>query len=259
MNCQTFERYMDAVLDGEADPSAHLDVEQHTASCAGCRERMAFARWLKTKVREEASAKAPAALRELVSQSLAQPSFARFESAFGREGSWRTTLAVAAVALFVFGVGGALEMKGQQMSAGITPLFEDVLRAHKRPYPAEVARRDQVPSYFAEKVGFPVRSVEFGDPGIRFVGARHAEVGGRHAVTLHYEARGRKMTVVAFRPPAHTQSIGELVDTEGRTLRYVRVGGHLVPLVEHAGVVYAVVGDLEPEDGLRLAARASLH
>lgn len=257
MNCQAFERYMDTVLDEEADPSARLLVEQHEASCASCRERMVFARWLKVRVKREAKVEAPAALRERVAQSLAADGPTHGFASF--EGNWRATLAVAAMALLVFGVGGALQMKSRQATAGITPLFEDVVRAHTRSYPAEVARRDQVPAYFAEKVGFAVQPVEFGDPGIRFVGARHAEVGGRQAVTLQYEMRGRKMTVVAFRPPAHARALGEPVDTDGRTLRYVRVGSHLVPLVEHAGVIYAVVGDLEPEDGLRLAARASLR
>jgi hypothetical protein len=141
------------------------------------------------------------------------------------------------------------------------PLFEDVVRAHTSPYPAEVARRDLVPAYFADKVDFDAQPVSFVDPGVRFVGARHAEVGGRHAVTFQYETRGRKMTVVAFRPPAHALD-GEVAEQEhanGRSLRYVRVGAHLVPLVEHGGVVYALVGDLAPEDGLRLAREASVH
>ena len=49
------------------------------------------------------------------------------------------------------------------------------------------------------------------------------------------------------------------VDADGRTLRYVRVGNHMVPVVEHDGLFYAVVGDLEPEDGLRLTAHSSLR
>jgi len=259
MNCQAFERYVDVVLDEEADPSARLLVEQHVSSCLACRERMEFARWLKGSIKREGKIEAPSALRERISQSLAAdatdvPTFAKFDA-----NSWRATAAAAAVALLVFGLGGALELKGRQASAGFAPLFEDVVRAHTRPYPAEVARRDQVPAYFADKVGFAVQPVEFTDPGVRFVGARHAEVGGRHAVTLQYEARGRKMTVVAFRPPAHTQALGEVSESGESSMRYVRVGGHLVPIVEHGGVVYAVVGDLKPEDGLRLAAQASLH
>jgi anti-sigma factor RsiW len=257
MNCQAYERYLDAVLDQEADANARLLADEHVASCAGCRDRMAFASWLKSSVKQVGRVDAPESLRARVSQALVNE-----ESGFSLvrvEGNWRATLAVAAMALLVFGVGGMVQLRSQQVSAGITPLFEDVVRAHTRTYPADVARGDQVPAYFSEKVGFAVRPVDFGDPGIRFVGARHAEVGGRKAVTLHYEARGRRMTVVAFRPPAHARTLGEVVDTEGRRLRYVRVGGHLVPLVEHRGVVYAVVGDLDAEDGLRLAASASLR
>jgi hypothetical protein len=67
------------------------------------------------------------------------------------------------------------------------------------------------------------------------------------------------MTVVAFRPPARAGEFGERIQTGGRTIRYVRVQNHLVPLVEHQGVLYAVVGDLEPEDRLRMAAGASLR
>jgi hypothetical protein len=66
------------------------------------------------------------------------------------------------------------------------------------------------------------------------------------------------MTVVAFRPPAQAGDFGERIQSNGRSIRYVRVHGHLVPLVEHKGVLYAVVGD-EPEDGIRMAASASLR
>lgn len=259
MNCAAVERYLDAVLDEEVDASTRIAIDEHLASCRACHERVAFARWLKTRLRAEGKVEAPADLRARVKKTLTRersPSFSRID------GSWRATAAMAAMALLVFGIGGALELKGgQRVAAGVTPLFEDVLRAHTRAYPAEVARREQVPTYFAEKVGFAVHPVEFSDPGVRFVGARHAEVGGRHAVTLQYEARGRRMTVVAFRPPAHAldASLGEQVEAGGHSLRYVRVGEHLVPLVEQGGVVYAVVGDLDPEDGLRLAAQASLH
>jgi len=49
------------------------------------------------------------------------------------------------------------------------------------------------------------------------------------------------------------------VSIGGRPVRVVRVGGHLVPLVEHEGVVYAVVGDLGHDDGVSLAAHAALY
>jgi hypothetical protein len=247
-------------------------VARHLAECAGCSERANVARWIKASLKREVQVSAPPELRLRVQAALAQEAedqhgFGWFSSARGAareqalDGSWRATAAAAAFALCVFGVGGALELKGRTAQAGVvTSLFEDVVRTHARPYPSEVARREQVPSYFQERVGFAVRPVQFADPGLRFVGARHAEVGGRKAVALRYEAdSGRHVTVVAFRPPPQAAQVGERTETGGRTLRYVRVSGHLVPLVEHDGITYAVVGDLDSGDPLRMAARASLR
>lgn len=263
MNCGSVERYVDAVVDQEVDPSTKIAVDEHVAGCTGCRERIAFAHWMKQRLGQEGKLEAPSELRDRVKRALSEeaegtslvPRLARFDQ------SWRATAAMAAVALMVFGIGGALRLKGNTAMAAVGPLFEDVVRAHTSPYPAEVARRDLVPAYFADKVDFDAQPVSFVDPGVRFVGARHAEVGGRHAVTFQYETRGHKMTVVAFRPPAHALDgdVAEQVHTGGRSLRYVRVGPHLVPLVEHGGVVYALVGDLAPEDGLRLAGEASVR
>lgn len=257
MNCATIERYVDAFVDGEVDASARIEVEKHLSSCAGCRDRLEFTGWLKKSLQREARTRAPDALRARVQEALREE---RESGPFGRiDTSWRATAAVAAVALLIFGVGRSLQSPGDVFQAGVAPLLEDVVRSHARPYPTEVDRGDQVPKYFEQRVGFNVRQVEFGDPSVHFLGARSVQVGGRHAVSLQYEVRGRRVSVVAFRPPARAGQIGERVESGGRSVRYVRVQDHVVPLVEHGGVLYAVVGDLEPEDGLRLAARASLR
>lgn len=257
MNCAAIERYADAFVDGEVDASARIEVERHLADCRSCRERLEFTDWLKQSLKRETRARAPEALKQRVQKALREE---RESGALGRiDMSWRATAAVAAVALLIFGVGRNLESQEQVFQAGVAPLLEDVMRAHAREYPAEVKRGDQVPTYFEQRVGFNVRPVEFGDPSVRFLGARAVQVGGRHAVSLQYEMRGRRVSVVAFRPPARAGEIGERVESDGRSVRYVRVQDHVVPLVEHHGVLYAVVGDLEPEDGLRLAARASLR
>jgi anti-sigma factor RsiW len=256
MNCATLERYADAFVDGEVDASARIEVERHIADCRPCRERLEFTGWLKQSLKREVRARAPEALKQRVQKALREER----ESVFGRiDMSWRATAAVAAVALLIFGVGRRLDDQGQVFQAGVAPLLEDVMRAHARQYPAEVDRGDQVPTYFEQRVGFSVRPIEFGDPSVHFLGARAVQVGGRHAVSLQYEMRGRRMSVIAFRPPARAGQIGERVESGGRSVRYVRVQDHVVPLVEHGGVLYAVVGDLDPEDGLRLAARASLR
>jgi anti-sigma factor (TIGR02949 family) len=258
MNCSTAERYLDAFLDGEVDPSAGIEVERHLASCASCAERLKFAEWLKRSVKQQQAEPAvPQDLRSRIESALD----AERSAPIKLDLSWRATAAAAAVALCVFGVGGALEMKGPalQTASMVTPILEDVLRAHARDVPTEVAQRDQVPAYFEQRVGFKVRPVEFGDPSVRFVGARDIQAGGRHAATMQYEVHGRRLTVVAFRPPAGAGQIGEPANFEGQEVRFVRVMGHLVPIVQHDGVVYAVLGDLEPEDRLAMATRAAMR
>jgi anti-sigma factor RsiW len=257
MNCTAVERCVDGLIDQEVDSSTRIAVEAHVDGCASCKERVDFANWMKTRIREDGRVAAPEALRARVQEALSAeahgPRFARLDA------HWISTAAVAAIALVVFGVGGTMRLNGPQVAARLAPLFEDVVRAHTRSYPAEVARREMVPAYFAGKVDFDVQPVDFRDPSVRFVGARHVEVAGRHAVTFQYERLGRKMTVVAFRPPPRAlDGEAERAAVSGHDVRYVRVGGHVVPLIEHGSVVYAVVGD-EPEDGLRLAGQASLH
>lgn len=258
MNCTSVERYLDALMDGELDASARVEVDKHLAVCPSCGDRLAFAETLRHQLRATvAQGRAPEALRARVTQALREESSPSWWRA---DLSWRATAAAAAVALVVFGVGGSIDSRAAVMQAGVAPILDDVMRAHDRGVPAEVKSSEQIPAYFENKVGFRVQPVQFADPAVRFVGARDAQVGGRHAATLQYEVHGRRMTVVAFRPPAYSERLGELVDTGGgRLVRAVRVRGHVVPLVEHDGIVYAVVSDLDADDRLELAARASLH
>jgi anti-sigma factor RsiW len=253
MKCEAVERFISACIDDELDPTARVELERHLTGCAPCRERLEFSAWTKHALRGAAATPAPDALRQRVQGALRSERAGHVR--IGAPG-WRSTLLAAAAALFLLGLGGALQMHGPVQEAGVATLFEDVVRAHAAPYPAEVARRDQVPAYVQERVGFPVRSVDFADPSIRFVGARATEVGGRHAVTLRYDMHGRRMTVVAFRRPSQTAELGEPVEQGGRTFRAVRVSGQRVLVVEQDGVVYAVVGDLDHDVGVRLAAQA---
>jgi anti-sigma factor RsiW len=256
MKCKSAISCEDAAVDGELDPSARVELDRHLSECEPCRERFEFAIWVKDSVQRAARVDAPSTLRARICASLEAER--RGEIQLGPNG-WRSTLLVAAAALVVFGLGGALELRGPVREAGVATLLEDVLRAHASVYPAEISRREQVGTYFGDRVGFPVRPVSFADPSVRFVGARSAEVGGRHAVTFQYDQHGHRMTVVAFRRPPRADDLGEPVSIGGRPVRVVRVGGHLVPLVEHEGVVYAVVGDLGHDDGVSLAAHAALY
>ena len=64
--CTLFRRHASVFVDGELDPKTQLELEQHAASCASCRDHLAFEHAYRLHVREAlvAPVSAPASLRE---------------------------------------------------------------------------------------------------------------------------------------------------------------------------------------------------
>ena len=260
MKCELVERHVESVLDGEVDASVQVDFDRHVMECRECQERVAFAKAFRSHLKGAVG-------RPAASESLK----ARVQRALEDEShevsvwpaiqtNWRGTSAVAAAAALLFVLGGTVRMTdpSPEVSEGL-PLLADVMNAHQASMVGEVREREAVPSYFEQRVNFPVRALDFEDPGVRFVGAGYTHVAGRRAATLHYDAHGRRVTVVAFRSPVKSPAPLEQAEAQGRAIRYFRVGGHAVPVVVHDGTMYAVVGDMDGEDRLAIAARASLH
>lgn len=254
MNCDFVDKHLDAVLDGEVDVGGQLAIDQHVADCARCAEQLEFARAVQVHLKRSAQVSAPEGLRSRLAVELD-----RVEGGPVRVStSWRSTLGVAAAALMVFGVGGVLQLQdGGPAQAGTVPMVDDLVRAHNGAAVTHVSA-EQVPDYFARKVGFTVDPVRFQDPGVRFEGARFVHVAGRRAATLRYNVRGRRLTVVAFRTPHRPLEGVSVEQREGRAVRLIHRGDHTVPLVEHDGITYAVIGDMDPEDRLHILASAGL-
>lgn len=258
--CDLVEEHVESVLDGEVDASTRVQFDRHLLECQQCQERVAFARGFRQHLKEAVAVPvAPESLRArmegvLEAEQTTPSIWPRVHS------DWRSTSAVAAAAAVVFVLGGAVQSASpsSEVQAGL-PLVADVVRAHQASIVPEVRSRDAVPSYFEERVTFPVKAPDFGDPAVRFVGAGYTHVGGRQAAMLHYDARGRRMTVVAFRSPRQAPAALELAQEGGRPVQYFRVGGHAVPVVVHEGTMYAVVGDMDGADRLAIVAGASLR
>lgn len=105
-------------------------------------------------------------------------------------------------------------------------------------------------SFFRGRLGFEpsIPSVEGRIPNLRLVGARLAHFRNREAAYLMYEQRGARISVFAFpkqqglRQPEHFIS----EHAGGRTVLVGRHRGYNVTYFEDNGLVYSVVGDVEP-------------
>ncbi len=292
ITCEVFRRHVDAVVDGEVDPTTHIEVEQHLSECGPCRVQLAFSRSFKRQLKEamlESAPIPPEGLGDRIRKALdaegARQAAARWDAPIGSTSTpapplglagvrlvpvkarYAVPAAAAAVALAVLAAreGGnpAFEeasLEGGPVVANGASYIEDVVDRHWRELPAEVSGPPtQVASWFRGKLEFPVRPIEFNNPDARLVGARISRVRDREAAAFYYDVRGRRVTVLVFEPPTPIRRVVSQTQVHGRGIYYGHARGHTVPVVEHAGLTYAIAGDLDERSLLQLAAGARVR
>ena len=72
---------------------------------------------------------------------------------------------------------------------------------------------------------------------------------------FYYDFHGRRVTVMVFEPPRQPIA-AETVNVQGQVLRFRRVHGYTVPVVQHDGLTYTFTGDLDSQTMIQLAATA---
>lgn len=291
--CEVFRRSVDAVVDGEVDPTTQIEIEQHLSECGPCRVHLAFARAFKMRVKEavlEGTAPPAPDLRDRIVKALDAEDRRRaaaqggvpIGAAEGRgplglagvklvpvKARYAVPAAAAAVALAVLAAREGGNPDGLAIGeAAMDPTsamngasyLEDVVERHWREHPVEVSGPPtQIASWFRGKLEFPVRPIEFARPDVRLVGARISSVRDRDAAAFFYDVHGRRVTVMVFEGAPPLRRGVHQVRIEGRGVMYGTVRGYTVPVVEHDGLTYAIAGDLDGPSLLHLAATARVR
>jgi len=291
MACEHSRTHLDTYLDAELPPTAVIEFEQHLDACSDCRSELALGRLLKNGVRAGARAsedsRAPDALKRRLGLALDKVEAAAESSErTGLRGSgWprASVLAVAASVALAVGaswrrtdVGNAARAGGVTSAAAaadVAPfgLLGDIVARHTDQLPTDIAAQppDQVTSWFRGKVGFRVRSVEFAEPEVHFVGARVSQIGNQLAAKLYYSVGDSRLTAVVFQPPPSLERAllddkvvarwgGRREHLGSRVVTYRSVQGYTVPIFEHDGIAYAFTGDLDQRRLLQLVGSARL-
>jgi anti-sigma factor RsiW len=267
---------MSAYVDGELEPSPMLEVEEHLVTCAGCADEHHFLGALKSEIKLRlVPAPAPEHLRqriEIALQGVPIENEARPAS--------HTILTYATIAASVLLVLGSLVGTHQPVvMSNLVPtvgnpleVVREVVDRHKDHLPAEISTPlpEQATSWFRDKVGFRVRSVEFAEPRVHLVGARMSQVGAMQAAKLYYRVDDSQLTVVMFKASpslAHVLSSQSELEhaglqylrmPSGRELPYRTLQGYTVPILQDSGIVYAFTGDLDQRKLLHLVATARI-
>jgi len=186
--------------------------------------------------------------------------------------TWMTFMAVAASVLLVTGALVGTDRSASEASIAGTKALDvvrEVIDRHKDRLPAEITTPvpEKATSWFRDKVGFRVRSVEFAEPSVHLEGARMSQVGNNQAAKLYYRVGDSQLTVVMFKPShaleqvlrsdTQLQHMGvQRMRLSGREVPYRTLQGYTVPIVQDNGIVYAFTGDLDQQSLLKLVATA---
>jgi anti-sigma factor RsiW len=274
MDCRLVRKHLSAYVDGELEPSPMLEVEEHLGDCSGCADEQHFLGALKSEIKLKlAPAPAPQYLRARVQTSLLSVQVENDQQP--ATNVWITFATIAASVVLVTGslVGTHQPAMTGVASAG-NPLdvVREVVDRHKDHLPAEISTPlpEQATSWFRDKVGFRVRSVEFAEPQVHLVGARMSQVGSMQAAKLYYRVDDSQLTLVMFKASPSLEHLlnsqRELANagvqyvrmSSGREVPYRTLQGYTVPILQDSGIVYAFTGDLDQRKLLHLVSTARI-
>ena len=251
------------LADGRLDPHRRDEVEQHLASCQSCRAELARLETLRTLLRAsfperdlppDLLAEASALLAAEPRQEAPRPAPVRTKP--GRRTLVWTTLAAAAIVLLAVWVAHRPHstLVTRVMASGRAWRAANTEPAYATTNAADLAR------YFNERLPFGVTVYDLGPMGYQLVGGRIEPLGDRQSAVFAYRtADGRRVVCHMFLGTMEELPAGaERRTNNGRTFLVYHQGADTVVFWPEHKVICAFVGDLSPDDVVRLAfAKAS--
>lgn len=187
MNCQDFEPFLFAFVDGEFDGPEKADAEAHLAQCEACRREVEVQKAFKRRLRVVATA--PGALNPPAPSQLR----AGLVAALAREPAPRGTLAFLRPAVLVplsLAAAASIATVVVYLKTGPVddpmPFINDTIAHHQRELPMDVQdhRAAAVGAFLQGKVDFAPRIPELRNASL--VGARVSSHNGHPAAHVRY-------------------------------------------------------------------------
>ena len=241
MTCQDIQLLLHGYLDGELDLVRSLEIEEHLAGCAACRQLQRSQEVLRNAFRSgELSYQAPAALQARVEAAVVSAGRRRARRRVAPAWAWYGV--AAAVALAAGLALGQFVFRSHGPDAGL--LAQQVLAGHLSfvlaGRPPDVASSDShtVKPWFQGKLDFSPSVKDFAARGFPLVGGNLEYVDGRPVASLVY--RRRKHIISLFIWPAGSSA-------ESPSREQFQKGYNLVSWV-HSGMVFWAVSDVNVND-----------
>ena len=259
LSCHECERYIPVFLDHALEVKESLDVQAHLQSCLSCHDRAESERRLRTFVRQFLDVPPPPEeiKRAIILRAMQDE----------RRGGWRAYVPIS-VCLRDFAMGMATAALLALMVYGILPdLWSDpdiqkVVREASLAYgtyveqhmPLEVVSADTsaVTQWFKNHMGRHFKMPCITDASTQLLGGRVCRILDRKSAALMYQRGGVDIMLFAFRGdhmslPAQKNAIPNDVHIRNAS-------GRPVATWQRDGVVYSMVGDMQSDDLMKIAA-----
>jgi anti-sigma factor RsiW len=184
MNCEQAKTLIDLYADGELDPTAMLELEQHFKSCAACARALNNLQSLKKAVKQDALFfAAPSGLRQRIKAELPSPSKPVQQRPVWNWNWLTTAMAGAAAVCLALLLAVAHPPKVQQLAQEIVSSHIRSLMAN---HAVDVASTDQhtVKPWFNGKLDFSPPVKDLAAEGFPLDGGRLDYINGRSVAAL---------------------------------------------------------------------------
>ncbi|MGC4113531.1 MAG: zf-HC2 domain-containing protein [Myxococcales bacterium] len=260
MNCQDFEPFLFAYVDGEFDGPEKADADAHLGTCEACRREVEEQRAFKRKMREvasgAASALAPATLRDRIEASLEKE---RAPTPITRylKPSYLVPASLAAAAT----IATVVWLSGTSPEPA-NRLIQEAILHHQRDLPLDVQAQGEqsqpVRDWLRGRVDFaPSRIPELRNVALR--GARLSQLNGHPAAYVVYGPRGagnaaipsaKRVSLLVYDDPDLRLPAGRRI--ADRDVMLANQRGYNVVVWKDKEIAYTVVSDLDEQQLVEL-------
>jgi anti-sigma factor RsiW len=244
VDCRQISAYLEPYGDGELETAQVALVEGHLAACVTCQESVAELRRFQELLRRQPRETASDTLRARVVR-------ASRRSAVRRVARVSILAPVAATVLLALGAVIGVRALGPAIPAAPSPLVVGLVGQHmvysQLESPAEFPSADgrEVHEWFRDRLSMSVTVPDYSPAGIRLLGGRITDGGGRRAAYLLYAKGHTLMSAFAVAGEEFPLTGTKAVSYRGSTYRSVEATGHRGVFWVQDGTVLGLISTLD--------------
>lgn len=263
LSCQECGRYLAAYFDHALGVKENLDLQEHLQSCPDCSDRAEAETFFRAFLREQLVAPPLSEqakrriIRRAVAPSTTRRRFQLPHQLLSHVRDFTVGAAVAAaVMVLVFGAFSVWPTAND--------ITQEMMRDASMAYgayrgkevPMEVVSTDdrQVTQWFNTRMGYELPRFCINDQSTQLVGGRLCRLLNRKSAALKYQRNGSEFLVFAFKDDNLSLPIKQTVQTKAGAMHIRQIDGRLVAVWQRNGITYSMVGDVDRDSLLNVAA-----